>query len=93
MDFALTSRTSTRLLEERKKSSQCREIRLHVKYDVISMPRQLRCHYNPDQNEFSSLSNTDVVIIFKIFVNDEVAYAQTWEVLTMKKPYRATLTL
>ena len=64
MDFALTSRTSTRLLEERKKSSQCREIRLHVKYDVISMPRQLRCHYNPDQNEFSSLSNTDVVIIF-----------------------------
>ena len=31
---------------------------------VISLLWQLRCHYNPDHNKFSSLSDTTVVAIF-----------------------------
>ena len=30
---------------------------------VISLPRQLRCHCNPDHNKFSSLFNTAVMEI------------------------------
>ena len=32
------------------------------------------------------LSNTAVVIIFQFFVNGDVVYAQTSEVLTLKNP-------
>ena len=38
---------------------------------VISLLRQIRCHWNPDRNKFSSVSNTAVVVIF---------HAQTWKV-------------
>ena len=31
-----------------------------------------------------SLSNTAVVVVFRAFVNGSIAYAQTWEVLTLK---------
>ena len=51
---------------------------------VISLLWQLRCHCNPDRNKFSSLSSTAVVVIFQIFVNSDVVYAQTWEELTLK---------
>ena len=37
------------------------------------------------------LPNTAVVVIFQIFVNSDVVYDQTWEVLTRKKTPRATL--
>ena len=50
---------------------------------VISWLWQLQCHCNPDDNKFSSLSNTTVVAIFQIFVYGDVVYAQTWEVLTL----------
>ena len=53
---------------------------------VISLLYQLRFHCNPDHNKFSSSSDTAVVVIFQIFVNDDVVYAQTWEVLTVKNP-------
>ena len=44
---------------------------------VISLLWQLRCHCNPDHNNFSSLSNTIVVVIFpEIFVYGEVIYAE-----------------
>ena len=36
--------------------------------------------------ELSSASNTAVVIIFQTFVNGDVVYAETWEVLTLKNP-------
>ena len=53
---------------------------------VITLLWQLRCHCNPDLNNFLPLSNTAVVVIFQIFVNRDVIYAQTWEVLTLKNP-------
>ena len=31
---------------------------------IVSLLRLLRCHYNPNHNKFSSLSNTTVVAIF-----------------------------
>ena len=53
---------------------------------AISLLWQLQCHRNPDHNKVSSLSNAAVVEIFQIFVNGDVAYAQTWEVLSLKNP-------
>ena len=35
-------------------------------------------------------TDTAVVVIFQIFVNDDVVYAQTWEVLTVKNPIEPT---
>ena len=58
---------------------------------VISLLCQVQCGCNPDRNKFSSLSNTTLVVIFQIFVYGDVVYAQTWEVLTLDKLYRATL--
>ena len=58
---------------------------------VISLPWQLRCRCNPDHNEFSSLSNTAVVVIFQVLVNGDVFCAQPWVILTPDKSYRATL--
>ena len=37
------------------------------------------------------LSNTAVVIIFQFFVNGDVVYAQTSEVLTLKNPIEPPL--
>ena len=53
---------------------------------IISLLWQLPCHCNPDHNKFSSLSNTIVVAIFPklIVVYDDLVYAQTWQVLTLK---------
>ena len=60
-----------------------------------------RCYDNsdvvvtPNHNKFSSLSNTAVVIIFQVFVNGDVVYAQTWGggggALIPQKSYQATL--
>ena len=58
---------------------------------VILLLWQLRCHCNPDNNKFSSLSNTTVVAIFPhlCFVYGYVVYAQG---IDPEKLYRATLT-
>ena len=42
--------------------------------------------HNSDHDKFSFLSNTTVAAIFPndLFVHDDVVYAQTWEVLTLK---------
>ena len=37
---------------------------------------------------FPSISNAAVVVICRNFVNDNVVYAQTWEVLTLKNPIK-----
>ena len=59
---------------------------------VILLPWQLRCHCHPDHNNFSSLSNTIVVVIFpEIFVYGDVVYAQIWGEIDPEKLYRATL--
>ena len=65
-----------------------------------------RCYDNsdvvvtPNHNKFSSLPNTAVVIIFQVFVNGNVVYAQTWGAggggggggaLIPQKSYQATL--
>ena len=47
---------------------------------------QLRCRCNLNRKELSSASNTAVVVIFQTFVNGDVVYAETWEVLTLKNP-------
>ena len=39
----------------------------------------------PDHNKSLSLSNTTVVAIFPNLFHGDVVYAQTWEVLTLKK--------
>ena len=54
---------------------------------VILLLCQLRCHYNPDLNKFSSLSNTAVVVIFP----NLSVYAQTWKVL--KQPFSSQLNI
>ena len=54
---------------------------------VISLLLHLRRQCNPDQNKFSSLSNTAVVVFFQIFVNGDVVHAKTWDVSTLKKPH------
>ena len=51
---------------------------------VISLLWQLWCRCNPDQDKFSSLSNTTVVAIFPKLCFGDVVYAQAWEVLTLK---------
>ena len=51
---------------------------------VISLPGQLRCRCNPDDNKFSSLSNTTVVAFFPKLCLCDVVYAQTWEVLALE---------
>ena len=44
------------------------------------------CRCNLNRKELSSASNTAVVVIFQTFVNGDVVYAETWEVLTLKNP-------
>ena len=75
------------------KSSQCREIQLQVKKVITSFG----CYGNSDG--IVTLINANVHhyliqlwrLFFQIFVNGDVFYAQTWEVLTLQKFYRATL--
>ena len=76
------------------KSSQCREIQLQVKKVITSFG----CYGNSDA--IVTLINANVHhyliqlwrLFFQIFVNGDVFYAQTWEVLTRQKFHRATLT-
>ena len=69
-----------------KKSSQCRKIQLQVKKEITSFG----CYGNSDA--IVTLINANVHhhliqlwrLFFQIFVNGDVFYAQTWEVLTLK---------
>ena len=55
--------------------------------DAISLLWQLRCYCNLDHNKFPSLFNTAVAaIFFQISVDGNVIYAQSQEVLSLKKP-------
>ena len=57
-----------------------------------------RCYDNSDVIATLITANLYLYLIqlwrqfFQIFVYGDVVYAQTWEVLTLKKLYRATLT-
>ena len=54
---------------------------------VISLLWQLQCHYIPDHDKFSSLSNITVVAIFPNVCLWRRSYAQNWEVLALKNCY------
>ena len=58
---------------------------------VISLPRQLRCHCNPDHNKVSSLSNTTVVLIFPNLCLWRRSLRSNVRGIHSKKLYRATL--
>ena len=58
---------------------------------VISLLLQLRCHRNPDHNEFSSLSNTAVVAIFPKLCLWRRSLCSNLGGIGLEKLYRATL--
>ena len=57
---------------------------------VISLPWQLRCHRNPDNNKVSSLSNTTVVLIFPNLCLWRLSLRSNVGGIHSKKLYRAT---
>ena len=57
----------------------------------ISLLWQLRCHCNPDNNKFSSLSNTTVVAIFPKLYLWWRSLCSHWVGIGLEKLYRATL--
>ena len=59
---------------------------------VISLLWQLRCHCNPDNNNFSSLSNTTVVSIFPNLCLWRRSLRSNVGGIDPEKLYRATLT-
>ena len=62
--------------------------------DVISLLWQLRCHCNPDHNQFSSLSNTTVVLIFpNLCLWWRTSLRSNLGGIDLEKLYRATLML
>ena len=83
-DSVLTSRTSWRLLEEKAPVNDFivrKNAASIIGNGGISLLWQLRCHCNPDNDKFSSLSNTTVVAIFpNICLWQLIVYAQTWQV-------------
>ena len=50
---------------------------------VSSLLWHLRCHCKPDQNNFHRYLIQQQWKFFQIFVNSDVVYVQTWEVLTL----------
>ena len=58
---------------------------------VISLLWQLRCHCNPDDNKFSSLSNTTVVLIFPNLCLWRRSLCSNLGGTEPEKLYRATL--
>ena len=58
---------------------------------VISLLWQLRCHCNPDHNQFSSLSNTTVVAIFPKLCLWQGSLCSTLRGIGPEKLYRARL--
>ena len=58
---------------------------------VISLLWQLRCRYNPDQNKFSSLSNTTVVVNFPKLCFWRRSLCWNLGGIDPEKLYRATL--
>ena len=66
-DSVLTSRTPRGLLEEKASENDFivrNNAATIIGNGVISLLWQLRCHCNPDHDNFSSISNTTVVAIF-----------------------------
>ena len=59
---------------------------------VISLLCQLRCHYNPDHNKVSSLSNTTVVLISPNLCLWRRSLCSNLGGINPEKLYRATLT-
>ena len=98
-DFALTSRTPMRLLEEkapvnyfgRTVPSAENTAASKIGNGVTSLPWQLRCHCNPDHNKFSSLSNTTVVSIFPNLCLWRRSLCSNLGDIDPEKLYRATL--
>ena len=60
---------------------------------VISLLWQLRCRCNPDQNKFSSLSNTTVVAVFPKLCFWRRSLCSNLAGIDPEKLYRATLTI
>ena len=58
---------------------------------IVSLLRQLRCHYNPNHNKFSSLSNTTVVAIFLTLCLWRRSLCSNLEGIDPEKLYWATL--
>ena len=99
-DFAQTSRTLKQFMKEKLRLTLLEEKfpvpwntgAGKIGYGVISLLWQLRCHSNP-----VIITNLRLYLIqlwwqsVQIFVNGDVVYAQNWELLTLKKPHRATL--
>ena len=93
------SRTSTRLLEEKPPENDFEKeipvprntaaIKIWRNFDA--MTTELRCHCNPDQNEFSPLCNTDVVMIFPTLCLWRPSLCLNLGGIHQGKPYRATL--
>ena len=82
-DCAETSKTSGRLLKEKALVNDFGRTVPSAEKFMASF----RCHCNHDQNKFSSLSSTAVVVIFpNLSVNGDVVYVQTWEGLILKNP-------
>ena len=58
---------------------------------VISLLWQLRCHCNLDHNNFSSLSSTNVVLIFPNLCLWRLSFLSNLRGINPEKLYRATL--
>ena len=57
-----------------------------ISKDVEKLPPQLSCHCNLDHNNFNHYLIQLWWQFFQIFVNGDIVFAQTWEVLTLKNP-------
>ena len=66
--------------------------RLEISNSVISTLWQLGCHFNPDHDKFSSLSNTTVVAIFPNLYSWQDNLCSNFGGIDHGKLYRATLT-
>ena len=59
---------------------------------IVSLLWKLGCHYNPNHNKFSSLSNTTVVAIFLTLCLWRRSLCSNLEGIDPEKLYWATLT-
>ena len=70
-------------LSEVKDTMQKEHILVQVLLGYINVQIYIAMRYN-----FPFISNAAVVVICRNFVNGNVVYAQTWEVLTLKNPLK-----
>ena len=96
IDFAWTSRTSSRLLEEKAPVNDFGRTvpsaeKYGCKWNVISLLWQLRYHCNPIHNKFSSQSNATVVVVFPNLCQWRRSLCSNLGGVDPEKPYRANL--